>query len=473
VDLACHARRMAQDLRAEDAPFDGRWWSPEDPDAVVGGRLGVENDTWWLTLFGWIGPWDPAARTQDRPSVLHGEVAGHPVSLLRLAPGGWAGSGFPGQAKPPYTCRYAANLVVGGAFVLPDTRYAQASVRFVNLNEWLNRRPWSHEPSVEGDHWRQTFVYSDPGELEVPVDGADFRIGRSLGWTDNLERLRVTSDEWISMRFASPLDIDTVEHEYIRPLQNLLELATGSRSATIRLQVIRPGDERLAKSAAVLSAAPPSEITEPVRPWQMLFYHGEVTVPACIKQWWRVQADLGIVTDVLSALYGRGYVGNHFMNAATAIEGYHRHTEGRVRSSPQHRAKLSRILGGTPSEDRAWLAEKLAHSHEPTFAERVDGVLEKAGAEFASSIGDPAQWRDWIKRGRNGVAHRDPDMIDVDKEWEKTIRITESIQLLMRIVLIKDIGVPDSVLMGGLARTRVLDLVRLHLGQVFPTWFGE
>jgi hypothetical protein len=73
---------VAHELHVENAPFDGRWWTPDDPHHVVGERLGLIDDIWQLTLFGWLGPWNYAEREHTRPPVIFGEVGRTEVSLL-------------------------------------------------------------------------------------------------------------------------------------------------------------------------------------------------------------------------------------------------------------------------------------------------------------------------------------------------------------------------------------------------------
>lgn len=71
-------------------------------------------------------------------------------------------------------------------------------------------------------------------------------------------------------------------------------------------------------------------------------------------------------------------------------------------------------------DERSWLKEQLAFSHEPTFAERVHEVVARAGPLFPPAVGNVDAWRRWVKAGRNSVAHRDPEMVDLDKEWRTT-----------------------------------------------------
>ena len=68
--------------------------------------------------------------------------------------------------------------------------------------------------------------------------------------------------------------------------------------------------------------------------------------------------------------------------------------------------------------------------------------MNRAGERFSVIVGNVAEWSSWVKNARNGVAHRDPGMIDADEEWRTTIRITETIKWLMTCSFFEDLGLP-------------------------------
>ena len=113
------------------------------------------------------------------------------------------------------------------------------------------------------------------------------------------------------------------------------------------------------------------------------------------------------------------------------------------------------------------------HCHEPSFAERVDEVVAKAGPLFAEAVGDARKWRSWVRNARDSVAHRGPKMIDVDKEWRTTIRVTRTIEWLMILVLLRDLGIDDEVVASGVREEGGLKAASEMLKLVKPEWFPE
>lgn len=102
---------------------------------------------------------------------------------------------------------------------------------------------------------------------------------------------------------------------------------------------------------------------------------------------------------------------------------------------------------------------------------RSGATAARAGPLFPPAVGDVDAWRRWVKAGRNSVAHRDPEMVDLDKEWRTTVRVTATIGWLMTLVLLRDAGIPDAVIETGIRRERGLEAATQHLREVKPDWF--
>ncbi len=434
---------VPNDLRAKDAPFDGRWWSDDDQSHVVGGRLDLEGGYWVLTMFGWLGPWDRGRDAHHVPAVIHGQIGPTPVTLLDLVPRGWRASG----TDPPYERRLAVNTAIAGLHTIAGAKFDSAAVRLLHLNEWANRGPWTF-PSTTAPSSQHVVVFTDPGELTADLPAAKARLWR--GWDQsagegNLSSLTLASDECVQFDFHTPLDLAAIDHDYVRPLRNLVELAAAARSPTLELAVTPDGaDTTLAPTGTVLSAAPLRDVPQP-KPWLwFLFTLGDVDFSTMVSRWWRLHSEIGVVPDLVAELSDPGYVGNQFLNAASAIEGYHRHRQKKQKASPEHKARVKRIVDAAPVKDHTWLMTQLAFSHQPDFAERVEEVAALAGPPFAKAVGDPERWRTWIKQGRNSVAHRDPSMVDLERDWRTTVRVTATIRWLMMLVFLRDLGIPDS-----------------------------
>lgn len=428
---------MPGDHRPEDAPFDGRWWLPEDSSIVVGGRLELHEDTWRIVLMGWLGPWDNVAGAGEFPSQLHGQVGTTAVSLLDLVPEHFESTFL----SPPHRATLSARTVIFGSHLDQSTLFTHASVRLVSLNEWANRRPWSSENGVnEHGIWRHKGVYTPPENLDATVPGAKVTLGRSFGHTGgDFSEMRMWSEEHVDFALDTPLDLAAVEHDYVRPLRYLVELASGARSAVLELTVMPEGSGRLTPASEVLSAVEARAVATPKAFFRFLFNLGSVPFEEVVPAWWTLHSEIGPVSDLVASLWdGSRNISNRFLDGASAIEGYHRHR--------------------FPGPDR-------------TFAQRVDAVAALGGQRFAAAVGDPVRWRNWVRDGRNSVAHRDPSMVDLEREWRTTIGVAASMQWLLILVLLADLSIPDAVVEEGLRQNRPLEQVEGYLRSVKPEWF--
>ncbi len=199
------------------------------------------------------------------------------------------------------------------------------------------------------------------------------------------------------------------------------------------------GARRLAQNCDVMSAIEPTINATQKGWWRFLFRLDSVPFDQVMPAWWQLQAEIGPVSDLVSSLWDESFnISNRFLAGATAIEGYHRH----------------KFPTGNPR-----------------FAQRVDGVVALAGARFATAVGDAVQWREWVKDGRNSVAHRDPGMMDLEKEWRTATGVAASMQWLMILVLLSELSIPDAVMAEGLRQNQVLEQIAAYLRAVRPDWF--
>ena len=462
---------MSEAIHVGGAPFNGRWWLPDDPERKVGGQLDLDGEVWMLSLFGWLGPWEPWPQTVTPPEVLYGQIGATLLTIIGLAVHSFNAS--PDGA--PHDSSFAVQRIIVGAHTTASARFSSASFRFLHLDEWANRRSWTSTLSTVDNSWRATMVYTDPGEIVASLPEATATLRRVWQGADSmsLSTWNTSSNEWVRFDFNEPLDFDTIDHDYQRPLANLISLAAGQRTSVLGMTLTPENSPPNITPWSVLSAEPRRRLPRVRLSFQFLFTLEEETFSDIIPAWWSLQARLGVVIDLLSSLREQGMVANRFLNGASAIEGYHRHESLKAKPSAVHRERLKRIKAALTPEDRCWLSPHIAHSHEPTFDERLGEILTKAGPLFPPVVGNVEEWRKWVKDARNSVAHRDPGMIDIEQEWRTTIRITDSIQCLLTLAVLRDLGISDAVLEPGVQREGTLARVAHYMKEVRPDWFAQ
>lgn len=459
---------VPEDIHASRAPFDGRWWLLEDHH-VVGGRLSLIGGVWDLTVMGWLGPWDPTAQPTPYPRTIHGEIGTTPVTLLDVVGGGWKARL---SSEPPYISNVKINQIVVGGHADPHVRFKGAGARLLQLNEWANRRKFT---TTTGENFSSdTVVYTQPRDLEAQLPHAKARLSSRWGQSSDpvmLSSVSMTADEWVFFDFETPLELETVQHDYVRPLANLLELVSNRATAVLEFVVTPDDADDRAEPWSVLSWEARDAIPAPRHPAELIFTLRHVDFTTVMPAWWRLQPDFDVVAMLLSSVRGRSSVANQFLNAASAIESYHRHLVGELKPSPEHEARKERIRESLTKEDWTWLGPFVKRSHEPSFGERVQAVVGRAGALFPPVVGNVKSWRTWVREARDSVAHRGPRMFDIEAEWMTAVRVTETIKWLLTLVLLRDLGIPDDVIAAGVQKEGGLGNATELMKQQQPDWF--
>jgi hypothetical protein len=467
-----------------DAPFDGQWWIPDDPARVVSGRLELDGGVWRLVLFGWLGPWSDERTKRQYPSHIHGKVGAMHMTLIDTVGGGLRRVG----GQPPHRSELVANTVLAGLLGSTDSTFQSASVQLLHLNDWAHRPPWS-EGSPNGPG-RLSVTYTDPGRLEAILPRATATLYRSgSGYFDELvsfgddllSHYTMTSNEWVRFDFEEPTDLETIEQDYVRPLLGLLELATADQSVVLGLTAVPVGADERESRVTVLSAidrtgSKPRDVVD------LLFTRRDVAFQEVLPAWWRLHDKLDIVIDLVQALQHGGHLGSQFFTAVTAVEAYHRRTcrtnmsqdtERREREmSQEDRARRERILRAVSDQDRDWLKEKLYGPRGPSFVERIDAVVTKAGDLFPTAVGDVQKWETWVKKARHAIAHRDPKQKVFDAvEGRTMLRVTPTLQWLLTLVLLDDLDIPADVATAGVRSHQGFAGVTANLRRECPEWF--
>ena len=460
-------RNVINELVPTDAPFDGRWWTPEDRDVIVGGRLSLSDQTWTLTLNGWLGEWAIGLKDNPLPPSIHGSIGTLRVTLLDLVFGGQTAD----MTGRPFETRIYVNVILIGIHGSEHDEYSHARLRFHNLNEWAHRNPWKSTFGADDDPFKAMISYENPGELMATLPNASVVLSRSLQTQSGLGEALLRSDEWFNIEFVEPKSRTSIEWDFVRPLRYFLELAVNEACPLIGIELVPANPEHPFQSVSVLTALHRGETPENANWFRFNFNAADIDFEEILPAWCSLVVKLGSTTDLLASLRSRNFVGANFLTAATAIESYHRHSYP-VEVSERHRERLSRIESALSRTDFRWLKRFISHSHEPSYGQRIDQVVKEAGEFFESAIGNRFKWRDWIVAARNGTAHRGPGMLNVDREWIVTVRVAASIQLLMSIVLMKAVGVPDQAYEERILRAGQLRFISDELRSLVPRWFA-
>jgi hypothetical protein len=327
-------------------------------------------------------------------------------------------------------------------------------------------------------------TYTDPGVVEATVKGATITMGRDLQWTPvAATTVRMESHEVITIRLEEPTDVDGIEADFVHPLVNLLSLATRHTCGILSLRVrtdsnsrnangIESETARYAHYATVIRDRPVLE-QDKVERHELLFSMDTLGFEQTITRWFKMDEALRTVCDLVNSNWREGrYLTTGFLNAATALEGYHRSVSSKEKETAAQRGVRKTIIAQAPEEHRSWVGKGLKYAYQMDYADRVGGLIDRVGPRFESVIGNRHEWTRWVKAGRNSIAHRDPGMVDLEDEWLATIRITESISWLLVFLLLQDLGLNDDDLDNAVRYSWAWKSVQRQLAEAVPSLFA-
>lgn len=445
--------------------YEGSWWLPQSPDRRVGGvlELGAAHQ---LKVFGDLAEDMRLAET----SVIHGECLNRTVTLFDCDPRG--GTSVLGRDS---VANYFSPTALIGHYAVPpkSPHFDIMSCELSHLSTWTARsgiRTRLHDPPAA--------TYTFPSELTAQCDGftltlstlfKELPVGRTLNWSE-------TERFYAHMRHR--VSLNTLTHAAVRPLQHMLSLAAGRICDTERLQVAdsarRGSHGKLWFDVVHYKGKDGAEFPRDAKSHEFLFTLADITFDDFMPKWFDLITRVGLSSDILFSLGRKGndYVSNRLFNVVSAAEGMHRRLHPELEEqSDKSRARIKRLADQVNDrDDRTWLKQQLAFSHLPTFAERLNQLVDRAGPTFTPYHGSRTQWVRIIKDMRNMVAHtRD----DVERNPSAMFRLASTLDLLLRIVLLREAGFSHEFCEDRVSSHPQWSYLRRVLPDEVPVIFSE
>lgn len=428
------------------ARLEGSWWLPSNPTVQLNGFVEL-GDSHTLTVFGSLNP-DPSGDVECNPDVIHGLCNGRYITLIECSTR-FDSTQFAGFA----TSTYFAPVILSGHvdFTRGGPTFDQVEVTLDRMVEFSARTGIRRDFGDEAETARHEPALS----LSAEYAGVTYELHSDFYGQAKPGFMEWREKEVLAVTLPDRVPIQTVLQRVLGPFLNLLNLASGYPTSLEALRVRRSIDAKdglspWADVSIYAGAVDPAE-QRSVQPQQYLVTLDDVPFDMLIPRWLSLVDALGLTLDILFSLDRpqAGFVSSRFFNAAAAAEGIHRRLyPDQEIASTRHVAKVARILRQvSKSRDRSWLRSVLKYSHQPTFATRMYRLLEDAGGAFAPYVSDREQqsWVGIITRLRNIVAHSLNDD-DIERRPAALHRLGSSLSLLLRIVLVRRLGVPEELL---------------------------
>jgi ApeA N-terminal domain 1/Apea-like HEPN len=471
------------------ATFVGQWWPPGQPGKQTPGTLQIGTRYPELELHSISAAWSAPAGGGDRfdVPVLHGGSMGACLTLLDITETSSSTSSA-GGLQETQRVLFVGTVLIGDDHLasVADCRFNRASFRLSNLNEWVNRSPyrWSSAKPVE------TVELLDLPMLRATIPGCEITLDRTaVSHHGRLSDSGFTSHEVIGLRFDQPQSLDELEYRFIRPLEQLLTLATGTSCKAFDVQIGNdngsddlPGRWPLATYTVRRRNTDMAQQDRPRIREHMRFgmnstgYPPNIDFSEFIPRWFTLQAQLGTVCDlVFSRPESRGYLHEQMFSIASALEGMHRSLNPQYeKKSADDRARNAEILDAVRArrpEHHDWLKTAIAHAHRKSYAFRIGQLLDQTDHLMAEVVGDETKWTQQLRDIRDGIGHVLPGQDD--KTVEQMIAVLYSARLFAELVLLRQLGFTAAQCRSSLGHHWELHNVREHVKKGYPAWFAE
>ncbi|WP_157751840.1 ApeA N-terminal domain 1-containing protein [Actinoplanes derwentensis] len=471
-----------------EATFMGQWWLPgqnkrRSPGTLIMGDHSPELSLSSLSDMS-INHIDDTT-WPDIP-IMHGASMGNCLTLLDVLTTK-VSSSLGSRSEETRSTFNVGTALVGQSHLnsTEECRFNHASIQLPNFNEWVNRSPyrWTFSNST-------TAVELAPlPPLRADVDGCKITAWRST--TSKIGRLSsagFTSYEVIELRLDERLPLEEIEYRYIRPLEQLISLATGTSCQAFNIEVGIYDDpegntaEPSISSYAVRRTKTDMEMQEDAKIRQhMRFgmnckeFPPNIEFPELVPKWFSLQAKISTVCDLIFS--GRqksgGYLQQKMFTIASALEGLHRGLNpGYEKKSPAERARNNAIIEAvhdTLPQHRNWLKDAIASAHRKTYSFRIQELLNKTDNLMSEVVGNEVEWTRQLTGIRNGIGHV---LASQDKKTvEQVFAILQSAQLLAEMILLRELGFSTHECRRSFEHHWEINSARHHVKKGFPEWF--
>lgn len=409
--------------------------------------------------------------------AVHGElIDGSPVTLLDCVQ---TRSGSPPNSSDASAATFQCKFWVKGSYLDEKATFSRLSFALTDLLGWIGQHGFTVHSDFSGPEpifsatslpsfmTSATTVRGETRFHAAPQVKSSHRSARygTIAWIEILPHMAVTLAEVFSL--------------YLRPFQDLLTIATGRPQEVQNL--------RLAPSISVPIGQAPRDRHDWVEVrfgrWadaepsgespfkdQMLFSLSDIdrTLAKSLDAWFSMDDEIRVVRSLATAATYRGrmFADQKFLNAAHALETYHRRKiGGQERPNAAHRELVKTIVAGTPAEHRKWLREKLAFSNELTLLRRLKDLRAMVCKRVETTLAAAEKWEQWIRDTRNYNTHFTSKRNARIAKGKQLVALTESLLMVLDDLILAELGVSDSARNILIARTRRF--------QLLSEWFQD
>jgi len=443
-------------MSEQQQPISGLWVVPNLGDNPVPGTLTL-GESIELTVYGPSAAEPPTTHVQqhlyDPLPIVTNTPVGRGVTLL---------DGYLAEYQNNRAVFIFERVLLGARADVPDDLQTLGMyLHFDALTRWVGRRTIQSQPDEGGGYLTK---YEEPELIKATVLGGQVSLGSQLLRSIRFSSFSFEHRETFWVEPSEPLSLEDLWSKFLRPLRYFVALATGQLPEVSTVEVVVKATSPNRIPVRVIGPRLPSALATTPSSIDYAFQFGEVDLTVLMPRWFEVVAQYDAVCDLLfnGDTPDAGYLTNRFFSVASAAEAAHRKLmPGLDEATAEDKARVKRVVAATKSGDDMhdgdveWVQKALAYAHQPSFARRLDGLLAHVGVAAAQVVtgGDSTKWLEDVKETRNRIAH---SRSTADLDSAKLARLFFSLDLLLRLILLSELGFGESELCSVADRDRRL-----------------
>jgi hypothetical protein len=431
--------------------IEGTWWKPSSPDYRVPGTLAFDADGLNLTAYGSLVPTIEApgeVLVQGPPDwaidsfILGRARDGRRITLLEVGGANLIG---PSVSRS----NFRARMALVGVHVTADS-FVEAWCKFDCLTVWAEPPPLAKD-SKDGEQFDLRFGDLDLGQ--ATVGNAHVRLISNVMGEINSNNIEVKQDAAFVIRME-PASARSILDEWIRPIQDLLQLALG-RPVRLTAFYLRPeGVERDAFATASFEAVQPapgpipdwSTVMSYTAPTLLTFRDSPIPFHELVPAWFRLRSKLSEVFTLLHSPYYAPFMFSEhrysslFQSAEALV---HAHgLSGREKTPADHKARVAAIIlaakaAGVVDDVTAWAQRILQSGNYKPLARQIEDLVKSTGKIGMAVLDASPSFGQIVSSGRTGVSHggASSQLDPVGREWHG-----DMLRWIVRARVLMDLG---------------------------------
>jgi hypothetical protein len=460
----------------QNREYNGYWWLPTDSDSrlSLSGILRYKpGDGFELEVIGSFFDLPELHSKLANPKIIHGTSSdGTDITLyLCVRSNILIGSRSIGP-HGVQTSRFRPKFVFIGAHFEKEPVFKNIIVNYSYLDEWVNINGFDIPMPSSTEEF--SIKYKRPEDIIINLDeNFDLKISYSIegpNWRMVQTEASIKQRTYIVIESKNEASLTRYD-DIIVKIRNFLSFGVGEPVSPLTIigqseeYVSSYKDKKFYDNIEIFyNRINVNNEYKTLIPPDMFFTFEDISrsFEKYIKNWFIRAELLSPVFDLyFSNVYtAKMYDKTRFLNAAQAIESYHRRrdTTKKFEVDPkEHEERMIEIICFAPIEYKDWLLAKLKYSNEVSLSQRLKEILTYNEEIAEIYIGDKREQKKFMRSvvdTRNFLTHFDKEIEAKSAKGVDLLILIEKIKILIKTCLLKEIGMNDSEIAAILRRRK-------------------